>query len=97
MEMHAGGWHELPYVIMHALCNVMQCLPRWSREFCASQYKHKMAALEKVGAINHISPRVSLAARHTHLIFRLQDGGAAEILSIYEQMSSLDGKHQVYD
>lgn len=50
-----------------------------------------MAALEKVGAINHASPGVSLTACHTHLIFRLQDGGAPEILSIYEQMSSLDG------
>ncbi len=32
-------------------------------------------------------------ARHTHLIFCLQRG----VLSIYEQMSSLDGEHQVYD
>ncbi len=54
----------------------MQChatLSPMVQGICASQYKHKMAALEKVGAINHAGPGVSLTARHTHLIFRLQE------------------------
>lgn len=75
-------------------CNAF---PSGPGNFMPFQHKHKMAALEKVGAINHISSWVSLTTCHTHLIFCLQDGGAAEILSIYEQMSSFNGKHQVYD
>jgi len=81
------------YIIMHALYTSCNAFPSGPGNSVPSQYKHKMAALEKVGAIN----QVSLTARHTHLIFHLQDGGAAEILSIYEQMFAFNGKHQVYD